>query len=117
MSRSRRSRMAEDEEVEVEASQMNKKEAAMEASEGASVQSLSKAPPQLGKHIVNVRTLISFGIAIVILALAVRGLGVSPRQVWNVLQRTDLKFFVLAFVVYYVSFPARGERWRLLMGN
>jgi uncharacterized protein (TIRG00374 family) len=93
------------------------KEPGMDSPEGAGPPEGAAAPPQLGQRIANPRTLVSFGIAIVILVLAVRGLGVSPPQVWRVLQTADLKFFVLAFFVYYASFPARGERWRLLMGN
>jgi uncharacterized protein (TIRG00374 family) len=98
---------------------VNDEASGMEAADGADATPLPAAEdaPQLGKRLANPRTLLSFGIAIVILVLAVRGLGVNPRQVWHVLQGTDLKFFALAFIVYYASFPARGERWRLLMGN
>lgn len=81
------------------------------------VQEAAPTPPQLGKRIVNVRTLVSFGIAIVFLLLAIRGLKIDPAKVKTVIGHTDLKLFILAFVVYYLSFPARGERWRILMLN
>jgi uncharacterized membrane protein YbhN (UPF0104 family) len=74
-------------------------------------------PPQLGKRMANKRTLISFGVALLLLALAVRGLNINPRQVSHIISHANLWFFLAAFVAYYLSFPARGERWRLLMAN
>jgi len=74
-------------------------------------------PPQLGKRIVNMRTLISFGIALVLLVLAVKGMKIDLGKVKTVISHADMRYFLLAFVVYYISFPARGERWRLLMLN
>ncbi|GAC1430212.1 MAG: lysylphosphatidylglycerol synthase transmembrane domain-containing protein [Chloroflexota bacterium] len=84
---------------------------------GEEVAAEAATPPELGKRIANRRTLISFGIALLLLVLAIRGLKIDPGQVKKVIATADLKFFVVAFVAYYLSFPARSERWRLLMGN
>jgi uncharacterized protein (TIRG00374 family) len=71
----------------------------------------------LSRSLANRRTLVAFGAAFVLLILAMRGLRVDPHRVWQVLQHDDVKFFLIAFVVYYASFLARGERWRILMVN
>ncbi len=54
--------------------------------------------PQLGRRLANPRTLASFGLAIILLVLAVRGLHIDPATVWSTMRHADLKFFVLAFL-------------------
>lgn len=75
------------------------------------------APGPLGSHLIRWRVLFAFGLALVFLLLAIRGLHINLHQVWSVLQHVDPRFLVLAFVMQYLLVPVRGQRWRLLMVN
>lgn len=76
-----------------------------------------QAQPKLAAKFTNPRTLISFGIAIVLLGFTISKAGIDPRKTLTVIRSANLWLFLLAFVVYYSSFPLRGLRWRLLMTN
>ena len=64
------------------------------------------------------RTVASFVLAVVILALVVLlGLknGLNPAKIWNNLRHANWWFVLVGFVVYYMTFPLRGFRWKLLL--
>jgi uncharacterized membrane protein YbhN (UPF0104 family) len=44
-------------------------------------------------------------------------LGLDWGEVWASVQRADLGLFVLAFALFYCSFPLRALRWKVLLGN
>lgn len=71
----------------------------------------------IGKRFGNWRTLASFGIAAVILAVAISKSGIKWNTTLKTLGQANLWLFGLAFVVYYASFPIRTHRWRRLMHN
>ena len=69
----------------------------------------------LGKRFFNLRTLISFVVAFGILFLVFWKLDVDFGETWAVIRGCDPVFYALAFVSYYLSFPLRAVRWRLLL--
>ncbi len=63
------------------------------------------------------RTLISFGLALAIILFAFRGLNLDPRQVWLHMQSANLSLMIAGFLVFYLTFPLRAIRWRMLLNN
>jgi glycosyltransferase 2 family protein len=78
-----------------------------------------ETPPvvDLGRRFTDWRTPASFLIAIVILIVALRKSGVTVSDLEAALRKVNPLIFAGAFVVYYLSFPLRTLRWRLLMLN
>ena len=57
---------------------------------------------------------------IIVLALLIysaQKLNINPQQTWATVRSTNLIFFLAAFLSYYLSFPLRALRWRLLLQN
>jgi hypothetical protein len=63
------------------------------------------------------RTLISFGIAIAIVIFVFRGLNIDPQQILAHMSGANLGFMLVGFGVFYLTFPLRAIRWRLLLNN
>ncbi|GIW10017.1 MAG: TIGR00374 family protein [Dehalococcoidia bacterium] len=80
------------------------------------------APPEeasgdlsLRRRVFRLRTLISFLAAGAILWFLVTRLNVNLADLWAQLRQTNLGLFLLALFVYYLGFPLRALRWRLLL--
>jgi glycosyltransferase 2 family protein len=71
----------------------------------------------LGGRIGNWKTLLSFVVAVVVMAFAIYKGGINPAATWSKLRTLNLGLFFGAFVVYYTTFPLRGLRWRILLEN
>lgn len=63
------------------------------------------------------RTIISFGIAIAIVLFAFRGLDIDPKQTWAHMRGANPLLMLTGFGVFYLTFPLRAFRWRLLLKN
>ncbi|HXT35959.1 MAG TPA: lysylphosphatidylglycerol synthase transmembrane domain-containing protein [Chloroflexota bacterium] len=71
----------------------------------------------LGRRFANWRTVASFSFALIILVVALSKSGVSVTDLKAALRQVNPAFYVAAFLLYYVSFPLRTIRWRILMRN
>ena len=71
----------------------------------------------LRRRFFNYRTLISFIVAFGILVLVFERLDVDFSATWAMITGCNPLFYVLAFLSYYLSFPLRAVRWRLLLSN
>lgn len=71
----------------------------------------------LRRRFLNYRTLISFFIAFGILFLVLERLNIDFSATWAMITGCNPVFYVLAFLCYYLSFPLRALRWRLLLHN
>jgi uncharacterized protein (TIRG00374 family) len=73
----------------------------------------------IGKRLLSWRTIVPLVVVIVVFVLVARSLSVEldPKSIATALGHTNLWFFLLAFVVYYCSFPVRSLRWKLLLQN
>ena len=71
----------------------------------------------LGKRLLNWRTLLPLLVVIVALVFFARQARVDPLQTWNAIRSANPGFLLAAFVAYYLSFPVRALRWRMLLRN
>ena len=69
------------------------------------------------RRILHPATLISLGIAVLLLIVLARGVDVSFTDMARAIGDANLLLIVAAFLAYYVNFPMRGIRWRRLIEN
>ena len=62
-------------------------------------------------------TLLSFGVAAVLLVLLATRFSLDWAATWNNVRSMNLGFYVLAVLLYYLSFAFRGLRWQILARN
>jgi len=72
---------------------------------------------ELGRRFANWRTLASFSFALIILVVALSKSGVNVSDLKAALRQVNPLLYLAAFLLYYVSFPLRTIRWRMLMRN
>ncbi len=71
----------------------------------------------LSKKLLNWRTLVPLVIVIAAIAFFVRQEHIDPQKTWTAIRSANFIFLLAAFVIYYLSFPLRALRWRLLLEN
>ena len=76
-----------------------------------------ETPPALGGRFLTKRTLISIGAAILIVGVVVWRADIPWGEAWHKIRTANLSLYLLAIVVYYLSFVARGLRWQVLLAN
>lgn len=74
-------------------------------------------PGALRRRILHPATLISFGVAILLLIALARGVNVSFSDMARVIGEANPLLIAAGLGAYYVNFPIRGIRWRLLIEN
>ncbi|MGQ9676402.1 MAG: lysylphosphatidylglycerol synthase transmembrane domain-containing protein [Chloroflexota bacterium] len=83
------------------------------------IQSSDVGEPEvsLEKRFFNLRTLASFAIALAIIVYAVLRMDIDLGETMSYIARSNPLFFVLAIISFYLSFPVRALRWRLILRN
>jgi uncharacterized protein (TIRG00374 family) len=71
----------------------------------------------IGNRVGNWKTVLSFGFALVVFAVAIAKGGFDPHAIWDRVKHLNILIFLSAFVVYYATFPIRGFRWKVLLQN
>ena len=72
----------------------------------------------LGQRLFRPHTAVSFLLGLAVLYLVYRrGFGLAWGEVWSHVASADGALLLLAFAVFYCSFPIRALRWRMLLGN
>ena len=72
----------------------------------------------LGQRVFHPRNLVSLLVALIILYLVYwKLLGFDWHEVWASVWGTNAGLLLLAFAVFYCSFPVRALRWRALLCN
>jgi uncharacterized protein (TIRG00374 family) len=71
----------------------------------------------LGKRLLNWRTIVPLIIVIASLVYVVHKENIDPQQTWDTVRSANLLFYLVAFFVYYLSFPIRTVRWKMLLVN
>ena len=72
----------------------------------------------LRQQVLRPRTLIPVGVALAGLLLSLRGLlRISPATVWAELAKANPLLLTLAIGIFYLTFPVRALRWRVLLQN
>ncbi|MEK7778406.1 MAG: lysylphosphatidylglycerol synthase transmembrane domain-containing protein, partial [Chloroflexota bacterium] len=62
-------------------------------------------------------TLVSFGIALVLLVFLATRFSVDMGATWQTIRHTNPWLYGVAFLVNYTTFLCRGARWRMLLRN
>jgi len=78
---------------------------------------ISRDQLSLGKRLLNWRTIVPLVIVIASLAYVVHKENIDPQQTWDTIRNANILLFLVAFVSYYLSFPVRTVRWRMLLKN
>ena len=71
----------------------------------------------LRKRFFNIRTFLSFAAGFAVLAVVLPRMNVELGGILNRLAQANLWLFLLALLVYYLTFPVRAFRWRKLLRN
>ncbi len=71
----------------------------------------------LWKRLRSPRTLISFALALAIVVFAFRGLNIDLQQTWTYMRSANPWLLLTGFLVFYLTFPLRAFRWRMLLEN
>lgn len=75
------------------------------------------APPALTSRLLTRRTLLSIGLAVVIVVVAVWRAPINWGDAWDRIRHADPLLYVAGLVVYYLSMVVRGIRWKALLVN
>lgn len=71
----------------------------------------------LKERFLNIRTLVSLALAFAIILFVFRGFDIDLAATWAQMQRVNPWLYLLAFLTFYLTFPIRALRWRLLLQN
>ncbi len=71
----------------------------------------------LGKRLLNWRTIVPLVIAIVALIFFAKRANIDLQKTWDAIRSANIEFFLASFIIYYLSFPLRAIRWRILLEN
>lgn len=71
----------------------------------------------LRRRIFHPATLISFAVAVLLLIALARGVDISFSDMARAIGNANPLLIAAGLVAYYVNFPMRGIRWRLLIEN
>lgn len=71
----------------------------------------------LRRKFFNVRTLLSFVVALALIFVVFERLDVDFAATWAMMRSANPLFYALAFLSYYLTFPLRAFRWRVLLHN
>lgn len=63
------------------------------------------------------RTIISFILAFFIILFVFRGFNIDVQQTWAYMAGADKRLLALGLMIFYVTFPLRAYRWRVLLKN
>ncbi len=71
----------------------------------------------LSKRLLNWRTIVPLIIVVVAVVFFVQKLHIDPQKTWAEMRSANIIFLLAAFTIYYLSFPLRALRWRILLEN
>ena len=71
----------------------------------------------ISKRLFNWRTFVPLVIAIIALIIFSQKININPKLTWLAMRNAKVYFVLAAFIIYYLSFPIRTFRWRMLLEN
>ena len=84
---------------------------------GHAEREITREQLSLRKRLLNWRTIVPLVIVLALLIYSAQKLNINPQQTWTAIHSANGIFFLAAFLSYYLSFPLRALRWRLLLEN
>ena len=71
----------------------------------------------LARALRSPRTWISFVLALFLILFVLRGFNIDPARTWAYMRGADARLLLLGLAVFYLTFPLRAVRWRMLLDN
>src|SRR2546428_7643831 len=71
----------------------------------------------ISKRLLNWRTFVPLIIAIIALVIFANKININPKLTLVAMRNANIYFVLAAFTIYYLSFPIRTVRWRMLLEN
>src|SRR6266480_1789684 len=71
----------------------------------------------ISKRLFNWRTFVPLVVAIIALIVFAQKININPKLTWLAIRSANFYFVLAAFIIYYLSFPIRTLRWKLLLQN
>ncbi len=62
-------------------------------------------------------TIVSFAFAALFIVFLLTRFDIDLSSTWKEVREANPGWFILAFLIYYATFPLRGLRWRILLHN
>ena len=75
----------------------------------------SEADIALERRLFDVKTVVSFGIAFLLLYLLFRNVQIDLGATLQTIKRADIGLYMLGFLAYYSGFLVRGWRWQRML--
>ena len=76
-----------------------------------------KAPDGISRRLMRPQTLVSFGLAVGIVAFLVTRLDISLSAVWDNVKSANPFLFLLGLALFYGTFVLRAYRWRWMLAQ
>lgn len=83
--------------------------------ESPTIDSADRPPDGVGKKLLRPQTIVSFALALGIVAFLVTRLDISLSAVWANVRNANPFLFALGFSLYYVTFLLRAYRWQWML--
>ncbi len=100
-----------------EAEAIEKKKVELLQQESNQEPEITREQLSIGKRLLDWRTIVPLVIVIVALVYFAKQAHINPQQTWAAIRAANIWFVLISFTIYYLSFPLRTLRWRLLLEN
>src|SRR5260370_22828539 len=80
-------------------------------------QEITQEQMSISNRLLNWRTIVPLIIAIIALVIFAQKININPKLTWLAMRNAKIYFVLAAFIIYYLSFPIRTFRWRMLLEN
>lgn len=78
---------------------------------------ITRSQLALGKRLLNWRTLVPLLITVVAVVYFTQKQHIDPQKIKDEISKANILLLLAAFGIYYLSFPLRAWRWRILLHN
>jgi uncharacterized protein (TIRG00374 family) len=104
-------------EANLEPETIEKKKVELLQQETQQEQEITQEQLSIGKRLLNWRTIVPLVIVVVALAYFAKQANIDPQKTWTAIRTANIVFVLIAFIIYYLSFPIRTLRWQMLLRN
>jgi uncharacterized protein (TIRG00374 family) len=104
-------------EEHTETETIDQKIAAISQQEAPLEPEITQKQLSISKRLLNWRTIIPLVIVIIALVYFAKQANIDPQKTWAAIKHANVLFVLAAFITYYLSFPIRTLRWRILLHN
>ncbi|HLL78195.1 MAG TPA: lysylphosphatidylglycerol synthase transmembrane domain-containing protein, partial [Ktedonobacteraceae bacterium] len=107
-----------EEHTSIESSEsIEQKVAALSQQQAIDEPEISQKQLSISSRLLNWRTIVPLVIVIVALVYFAKQANIDPQKTLDAIKHANFLFVLAAFFTYYLSFPIRTLRWRILLQN